>query len=219
MSENERYFKTGQGRVWMQDNGGSPAEPLSYMGRARMGGFTLPLGDVTPVRGPSSNAYNQFETDELLDGEEGLPTTSMIARFGHVNSLLLNTRCRKQIQVHYGDCEDPMDLHRGWKKILHFQEAKITQVEGSDLTALEPGEQAMVSLTASITALRLLEADPINFSSRAATEITRPVVSVVLKDYISCGECGYISDGNKRLFAVTRGSGTASSRPVPGVDR
>lgn len=215
MSENERTFKTGQGRVWMQDNGGSPAESLNYMGRARMGGFTIPFGDISPVKDPSASAYDRFEVVDYTDGEAGLPTTSMVARFGFVNPLLLNPACRKQIQVHYGLCQDPTDLHRGWDKILHFEQAKITQVEGSDLTALEEAERAPVSLTAAITAMRVLEVDPIHFTARGGEEITRPVVAVVLRDYVSCGECGYISDGNQRVFAVIEGSGTSSPGMSP----
>ena len=205
----ERMFKTGQGRIFMQENGGGPGLAMAYMGRARMGGFTIPMGDITPVRVPSEVAYDQFVVDEVLRGDSALPTTSMVARFGYVNPLM-DATCPKHIQVHYGVCQDPKDFQRGWDIILDFDMAYTTQVEGSDLSALDEDQRAMVEITASITAMQISQITQIRFSERATTEILREVIAVVLGDYISCGDCGYTSDGAQRIFAITAGSGAGS---------
>jgi len=205
----ERIFKTGQGRVFLQMYGGSPDHPLEYRGRMRMGGFTIPFGDVTPIKEPSMKAYDQFEIVGKIKGEAGLPTTSVSARLSHANELM-ETPCPLHLQVHYGSCQDPTDLHRGWDLIFDFEGAELSSIEATDLTAISEDQQALVELTASLSATRIQEVRRMMLTERADEAILRTVVKVLVADYISCGDCGYLSDGNQRILAVMQGSGAAS---------
>ena len=53
-----------------------------------------------------------------------------------------------------------------------------------------------------------------SLAESCGSQIDREVVDVVIADYISCGECGYESAGENRIFAVTVGF-TAGSPGLP----
>ena len=204
MAINEKVFKTGQGRVFAQWGGGAPNHAVEFMGQARMTGLSESLGDITPVRAPSQTAYSQYEVVDYIRGEPGLPTTSMVARFGYVNRILHET-CPFDVHVHYGTCRSPSDFLNGWDKALCFEGALITTRSSDDLSPMD-GAEAVINFTGEITALKVWEYDPMTAGARAANQIETEIVRVIVSDYVSCGECGYESDGNKRIFAVQAGS-------------
>jgi photosystem II stability/assembly factor-like uncharacterized protein len=201
----DKIFKTGQGRVFAQWNGGAPDHAVEYMGLARMTGLSESLGDVTPIRAPSQASYSAYDVVDYIRGEPGLPTTSMIARFGYVNRILHQV-CPFDVHVHYGTCRSPNDFINGWDKALCFEGALITTRSSDDLSPME-GTEAVINFTGEITALKFWEYDPMTLGEKADAIIETEIVAVVVSDYISCGECGYESDGNKRIFAVQKGSG------------
>lgn len=201
----DKIFKTGQGRVFSQWGGGAPNHAVEYMGLARMTGVSEALGDVTPIRAPSQVAYSRYDVVDVVRGEPGLPTTSMIARFGYVNRILTQL-CPFDVHVHYGTCRSPNDFINGWDKALCFEAALITTRSSDDLSPME-GAEAVITFTGEITAMKFWEYDPMTTGEKADDIIETEIVAVVVSDYISCGECGYESDGNKRVFAVQKGSG------------
>jgi photosystem II stability/assembly factor-like uncharacterized protein len=203
----ERQFKTGQGRIFAQWNGAAPYNAVEYQGMARLGGLSESLGDVTAVRAPSSVAYSRYDVVDYIRGEPGLPTTSLIARFGYVNRILTQ-QCKFDIHAHYGSCKNPMDFNSGWDKGLCYEQAVLTARNTDDLTGLD-GTDNMITFTGEITALRFWEYDQMTLGAKAADYIETEIVDVIVADYISCGDCGYESDGNKRIFAVQISSGAS----------
>lgn len=210
MAVSEKIFKTGQGRVFAQWGGAAPNHAVEYMGMARMTGLSESLGDVTPVRAPSQAAYSRYEVVDYIRGEPGLPTTSMVARFGYVNRIL-NQVCPFDVHVHYGNCRSPNDFINGWDKALCFEGAVITTRSSDDLSPMD-GAETVITFTGEITALKFWEYDPMTVGERAAAEVEMEIAAVVVSDYISCGDCGYESDGNKRIFAVQ-----VASNDSPGI--
>lgn len=205
----ERIFKTGFGRVFLQSGGAGPGHVTQYLGLARLGGYSESLGDLTPVRIPSQTAYNRFDTIDTVQGEEGLPTTSLIALMTLVNPIL-SQLCPFDLSVHYGSCKDPTDYNGGWDKILHFEKSQFTNRSTDDLSALDSGERAPIQLTGDVTGRKFWEVDPITLAEKAGTEVTLEVIDVQVADFIACGECGYESDGNKRIFVLARGPSAGS---------
>jgi len=208
----ERIFQTGHGRVFLQEKGANPHHAIEYQGLARLSGFSIAEGEPSRVQIPSRLAYDQFENVDEVAGESSLPTTSMIARFG-LDNPILRLKCPMQIQVHYGKCEDPEDFTRGWEKILAYDKARFTNRSSDEQTALDEAGRATILLTGDITARSFWEIDRLSLEDAedsGAADITREVVAGIIADYFSCGECGYESDGENRLFHVTKSSGAGS---------
>lgn len=205
----ERYFQSGQGRVFLQSEGASPSNPFEYLGCARMTGFSQSLGDVTPVYCPNPDAYDKFESVDEVQGEGGLPTTSLVGRFGFVNPIF-EEECPFGVQVHYGLCQDPTDFNGGWDVIIAFEKARFTNRSSDDLSALEEGDRASILFTGDITARRMNQIDQLVLGTAATAEVTREVIAVAICDWLQCGECGVTSRGCDTIYAVTASSGVAS---------
>jgi len=205
----EEIWQTGHGRVFLQVGGADPGNSLEYQDMARLGGFTIPGGDMTPVKIPSPHAYNDFMAVDEIQGEAGLPTTSMIARFATTNPILRD-RCPFHVQAHYGRCEQPTDKNGGWEKILGYSHARYTSRAGDEQTALDEAGRTSILLTGEITAREFWEVDRMTLGEVADAEVLRTVVSIKVRDYLSCGDCGYESDGDNRIFAVVESSGAGS---------
>lgn len=204
---NERYFKKGEGRVFVQQNPG-PASALAMLGCARVGAVTEPQGDVTPVYCPDPSQYNAWKKVAQIQAQPGNATTQLAARLGVVN-LLLNLKCQFDVQARFGACKDPNDLRNGWEMIQMFASARITTKGTEELTALEPGEQAMPLVTADISIDEWLQVDRIGFVSKAPTLVDQEVVDIVVCDRPSCGDCEPASDGCSRVYAIVKSSGAS----------
>jgi hypothetical protein len=205
----ERYFQAGQGRVFLQPLGAGPANAFNYQGCGRVTGFSEDLGDITPVYCPAPDAYDRFEVVDSVRGEGGLPTTSLVSRFGLTNQIF-QQECPFGLQVHYGKCQDPTNFVGGWDKILAFVDARFTSRSSDDLTAMEPGERASILMTGDITAQAIYSVDPLMLGESAGSLISREVIDVTICDFLTCGDCGRFSGGCDRIFAVTATSGAGS---------
>lgn len=206
---NERYFQTGQGRVFLQQYGANPGNPYTYLGCARMTGFSKSYGDVTPVRCPSADAYDQFDVVDEVRGEDGLPTTSVVGRFG-LSNLIMDIECPFDVQAHWGECGDPTDFNGGWESIMAFERARFTTKSSNDLTAMDSGERATIELTGELTARKMYIISQMTLGETAEDEATREVVDVAICDSLDCGTCGVESRGCDKVYAVTVSSGLAS---------
>jgi len=195
------FWKRGQGRAFIQPYR-NPSHNNVYLGCARVGGYTKSRGDLTPVYCPSPERYGQYEVVDVIRGEGGLPTTSVDARFGLVNEIL-EQECDFDLDVHYGRCADPTDFNRGWEKIIKFERSGITEESSDELSSLEPTDEALIMLTASITSWTRIFIERMTYAERAASETDTPVLAVAICDDLSCGECGWESGGCRRLLAAT----------------
>ena len=211
----EKYFESGYGRVFAQWGGAGPSHGVSYLGQSRVSGLTESLGDVTPVFGVSSVRYGEKVVVGKTRGDPGLPTTSLIARFGLANKVLTQ-KCEFDLHIHWGNCKDPTDFVGGWDKAMAYENAVFTNRSSDDLTVIEQ-TSTPITLTGDVTADKVWEYDPMILGEEASAEITTVVIDVLVSDYISCGDCGYESDGNKRIFILTDGSGLASPGLLPEV--
>jgi len=205
----EKIYQTGHGRVFLQDGGANPGNQMVYMELARMAGFTEPRGDMSKVEIPSNRAYNQFESIDETVGEDGVVTTSISALLS-ADNLILRANCKVHAQVHYGLCEDPMDSNGGWSLIFDYPRARFTSRSSDDQTALNSSQRAQILITGDISAPYMTVLKPMTIGESGASAVARKIVDVRVRDYVSCGDCGYESDGDKRIFAVAEASGLAS---------
>lgn len=208
MASGDRFYQTGHGRVFIQKNPG-PGSLARYKGNARVTGLSLSEGDITPLREPSASRYDEFETVGTLRGDSELPSASVVTRFG-LTDFILAQRCPFDVHLHYGLCEQPNDFNGGWEKGLIFRKSSYTTKSTDDLVALDSGERAEITVTGEFTSWDLWILHELGFAERAETEATREVVKVLIDDYEACGACGWESDGNKKIYAITKSSGAGS---------
>jgi len=205
----EIIYQNGHGRAFLQ-LAESPGTAMVYQGLSAVGPFTQTTGEGSTIQGPSRRQYDEFEDVADVKGETSRPTSSMIARFGLVNPIL-TAKCPFHLQVHFGMCDDPQDYTAGWEKILAMTKCKFTSRSSDvNLVALDQTERSAINLTGDLTAQKLWEIDQLSIAEAADTFISKEVLGVLISDYASCGDCGYTSDGEQRIFVITKGFTTGS---------
>ena len=214
-----KLAKTSFSRVFMSEGGANPGTAPSYEGLARLTGFSWPQGDVTPVRVPSDRAYEQFDTVDIIRGDQGLPSVTLENRYQLTASrflALVRKGCEVDLQLHYGRCANPADFNGGWSdgKVLVLEKALPTSYDTGDLGALEPGERAPVLETLPFTGQDWYEIKPITPGAQAAALVTDEVIDVAICDSVACGSCGLPSDGCQVVFALV---GESSGSPGLGA--
>lgn len=198
--------RTPFSRVFTIEDRAGPANVPLYQGRARASSPSWSLGDRTPVREPDPNRYGAFKVVDAIKGERGLPALSVEARYGYTVSEFLRMArrgCPLDIQVHFGQCQDPRDFNGGWDKILVLEGADISTWGSGELGALEQGEDAVVNETIDTNALDMYELKQLLLSELAAAQIVGEVIDVAICDAVTCGACGVPSSGCNKVFAIT----------------
>ncbi|MEE8360814.1 MAG: hypothetical protein V3R71_01600 [Gemmatimonadales bacterium] len=210
---------TGQSRVFFTRDLAGPANRPSYKGRARSQGISWSNGDLSPVRIPSRDRYDQFDIVEVIQGQQGLPQLPIMFRYARSLSELLDIfriRCPIDLEVHFGKCERPDDYLAGWVKdgkIVMVDQAYPLDYGTDDLGAFDGDDQAVINETMGFTGVDLYEVVALQPALQAGDEITDPIIAVSICDSISCGSCGIPSDGCEKVFALT--SGVSGSPGLP----
>lgn len=210
MSNGREVTLAGESRVWLAENGAGPQHPFLYQGCMKIGDTSWPQGDITRIECPSPTRRNEFIEVAAVQGAQERVGTQLMGRYPRdVSDLLRITRkrCRFDVQVHVGKCEDPQDFLRGWEKIKVYREARISEWGDENAGALESGDQNPTNETAEVSSADLYEIVPIAFAEKAKVEVTRQVYDIVVCDSVSCGGCDDPSDGCEKVFAIQRGAG------------
>jgi photosystem II stability/assembly factor-like uncharacterized protein len=199
----ERLINAGMGRVWIQPNG--PGTELIYVGCWGMGDVTMPEGDITQIRCPSSEKANEWKVIGKVTGTPGNNTTSLEAPIGLIN-YLLTIKCDFSIQYRIGECERPDDP-TGWEMLLSFENARISSRGITGLNGRTPDNNAQILTTADVVF------DSFYFvKAKTWTDVTITVQSnATLKDVHFCdsavcaGNCGSGSIGCQVGYVITSG--------------
>ena len=202
-------------RVWVIKYRARPSSAPEYMGTSRAGSVEQSLGDVTPIRVPSSKQYGAFEEIGVIKGAEDRPTTSIETQYYTTLSYmkkLVEIKCPFDVQIHFGLCETPTLFNAGWGKVIIIENTYATNFSTGDLGTLEDGDNAKVTETVDLSGEMFYEVVPIKLVERAQTEVGQEVIAVVVGDNPSCGDCGTPSDGCQRVYAVSKPAGSS-----PGV--
>lgn len=213
-----RFLRNDYSRMWLQEFGAGPGNAPEYEGQWKAGGPTFKFGDITAIYEPSNDEYGRFNVAGKIQGQPGLPTMNVMARYlaDQASTLLRLGRqgCSHDLQVHIGMCEDPQDFDRGWEKILIITEAYVTQFATDDLGAMEPGERKFTLETVPVTGIDLYEILRIVFAEEASAQVVQAVVGIIICDRIICGSCGIPSTGCDKIFAVTKSHGGSPGLPA-----
>lgn len=203
-------------RVWLIEGGAGPSRKRDYFGNWKAGAVSWDLGDLTVIREPDPNAYNQFIRVGRYRGEPGDPELTITARYTFQRSRLLKMArldCEHTLHVHMGQCENPQDFPRGWEKCLIIEGASINSYGTEDLGAMSPDENAPVNEEVPFVGTDLYEVTRLTFSEMATAFTTTEVKDVYVCDNAQCGACGVATDGCQVVLALT--SGMAGSPGAP----
>ncbi len=202
--------RTPMSRVFLIENGAGPANVPAYQGRARALGPSWSFGDRTPVREPDPDRYGGFKIVDSIKGERDLPTLSLENRLQYALSDLLRLAkvgCPLDIQIHFGQCQNPQDFNGGWDKVMVLEIADISNWGTGELGALEQGQDSTVLETVDLTGLDFFEIVQLNITEMGETEIVQEIIAVDICDSVSCGACGIASNGCQVVFALTLTAG------------
>lgn len=206
--------KKGLSRVWVLDGGAGPTVSPQLLAWAAAQAPEKNFGDITRIEVPSSTERGQYDAvDEFQSGEENA-TFSVMLRYPLEPSLIkkiADKKCVVDLQVHEGKCTDPRDFLHGWEtaKIIVFENAHITTYSTSELGSMVSDDEGTIDETIEVSARYFYEIGPVNFAERAKSEVTNEVISVVVCDSPSCGDCDDPSDGCQKVYYVTAPAGTS----------
>lgn len=192
-------------RVWLTEGGARPDHKPDFQSCMRAGPGEQDFGTPEQILCPDPTTYGKTTvTGEIIPVPES-PTTELTGRYAlDMASAMLRLAkqgCPSDIQVHMGDCENPMDFNDGFKKALIFETARFTSWSTTDLGSLEEG--AVIDETAPVTGRKMYEVLPLSLGGKAEDVILYEVLDVVICDRIGCGECDNESDGCQIVYALT----------------
>jgi hypothetical protein len=215
----ETPLQTGFSRVWLTVGGSSPGRTPVLLPLAKAGALRWPGAAGTKLEVPDPNQHNEFRVAATIAPARQYPTTGVVNRKGDRPSLLLALRkqqCPVTVQIHFGACGHPGDFDRGWETVMTVVEGAVaTDYTSGDMGAYQSGDRGGIDETVTFEGEVAFDVGKIGFSSKAASESTKPYVAVVVCDAPTCaGLCGSGSDGCQAIFAVTAPlGGTPSASP------
>jgi len=207
MAGKKPITKTPYSRTFLIEDGAGPANTPLYMAMTRAMAFDWPQGDVTPIRIPDPDVYNQFIVIDEIKGAQGLPSLPVQSRYPRDLSDLfriVRKGCSLDLQVHIGACYNPQDFDGGWEKVLVLETARPTGYTTSELGALDQGEDAAVNEDVPFTGRDAYELKRLLVAEVAKTEVVQEIVAVAICDSKQCGACGIPTDGCQKLFAIEK---------------
>lgn len=217
--------QVGKWRIFVQEDGISPASGYFYHGQTSIGGVAEALGDDTPVYLPSSERSNQWDIVDIVPSQRSLPTSDFTTR---MNKLLTDvwwqlkrSGCRVNIQLVLDECGRPDDFSSWTSKIL-LSQARITDFNLPAFNVLSGDENTMSDITGSLTAMALEPIRGIRFEEQADAEVVAEVLDGVYYDVAQCGDCGVPSDGCSKVYFLTLANGGSpglSSQIIVTTDR
>ncbi len=195
-----------QARLWLTENGASPANAPEYKGFARVTNPTVSRGSTTQIRIPDPNRYGSFLTVGTVRGVPDPGSVNIESRreLGTVSELLriFNKQCAVDVQVHFGDCQDPQNFSDGWDTVRIFEDVEPQQWSGSDHGAFDEGNDGALTETLGVNFARVYDVKKLRAAEVASSDLTDEAVDVIIADQVTCGQCGRVSDGCQIAFIL-----------------
>lgn len=213
MASDIELLQVLDGRTFIQEGGPFGNTVAEYLGCAKMGSVTIPLGDSEVVYCPSPSQYRAYIPVDETISRPGTPTTEIMAfmRKKGVDrqARMAREKCPFVLYQNFGACTRPDDFDT-FEKVLVISGARFTELGYSDVGTLnEDSEQ--ITLTTPVSFRDAYQIVPISFAVGAGTEVSIEVMDVVICDTPSCGDCDDPSNGVEDIYAVTLGVGASPS--------
>lgn len=198
----EQYLKSGNGRLWIQEDG--CLNPWVYWGCYEVGTVTEPLGDKTVRYCPSPANHNEYEVIASIKGAPGPVTFSMVTPW-IVRTKLAEISCPFNAQLRFGYCKRPDDP-TGWEQVVHLVNADLTSRSFDSMVVREPGDNTLPEVSADVAADSLLIFRALQWIEQGAAASVYQLNDVAFCDSPECGsQCGRGSPGCQVGYVVGDG--------------
>jgi photosystem II stability/assembly factor-like uncharacterized protein len=225
MSNDVAALIGGNVRVFVQEDGVSPAAAYKYYGCLTLDGPNQDLGTPDPLYCPSPTQRNKWDIIDDIPKTPALGTTDFTQRADKfLNDVwwdLKNRGCAFNMQAVMGSCQRPDDFTK-WDAKLAFIGTRLNNLGIGALNPLTGDDNASVDLTGTLSYREWEPIRPIKFSERADSTVVAEVLDGFYYDVAQCGECGTPSDGCSSVYLLTAASGGSpglSSQLVYSLDK
>ena len=205
----------GNKRFYVQWGGARPDNSLRYGGvdgqYMNVTGVTKSFGATDPIRVPDPHRVGEYRRVARSRTPEDDPTATItfLEQHGSIPAAFLNRGCGLNVYEVTGLCRDLSDFNGGWEDyVMIYAGGEPTDLDGGDRGAWDGDDQIEDSLD--VTFSDIYPVGGMTFAEYASNEISRDVADVVYGPANSCGNCGPNNDGTRRIYAVTKSSGTGS---------
>jgi photosystem II stability/assembly factor-like uncharacterized protein len=200
-------LKTGSARIWVIPYGAGPTHVPQFQQYGALGSIDWDQGDVTNIEAPSAEQYSNWVVVDSFQGSAGRATSTLTVYETTASSLvmdLIRQRCKFDLQVHKGLCEDPRTF-KAFQKIRVMQGAVPASLSTSDNGTLTGDGEGAAQEELSVSADVVFDIYPMTYAEVAATYVGEQIKGVAICDSLTCGGCGGAvpSDGCQKVFAVT----------------
>lgn len=217
-------LQSGQVRIFIQEDGVSPANPYNYYGCMSLDGPSQDLGTPDPVYCPSTSQRNKWEIVDNVPKTQALGTSDFTQ---HMDRLLRDAwwkvkdkGCKFNMQAVISACDRPDDFSQWQAKIL-FRGVRLTNFALGAMNVLSGDDNAVVDITGSFIFDTWGKIVGLSFGEVAGAIVVAEALDGIYSDVISCGDCGAASDGCQKVYWLTRsnpGSPGNSSQIVYSLD-
>lgn len=203
-------------RDYLQWGGPQPTNVVSFAGQDaqyfRVEGVKIPdgQGKIDPVWVQDPQRIGKYRLVARKMSPPDLAEASLVftERHGAVPRQLIRINCPFNLYENVGTCNDLSDYVAGWSDyVLVYSMALI---DGSkDLgnrSAFDADELLEDTLPVKLSDVYPIGA--MNFGDNAQTVITLEVIDAVYGSIEQCGNCQPADDGTKRIYAITKSSGS-----------
>lgn len=210
----QRHF-----RAWTQRGGSKPSNRMRYAGPddqyLMFGDVSNPRrGSVTPVREHDPYTRNAYRLIARGLAAPDLQTVTITAkrRHGGVPWFSDDLTCPNTFYELVGDCGAPDNFLYGWTdSVAIYSNALATATTHAGRKSFDTDDPTTDDMETTLASF--YEISGLSFGENAQTIVERELVDLVYASGIECGACGINNDGTKRLYGVTKSSGSGS----PGV--
>jgi hypothetical protein len=218
-------LKGGNVRIFIQEDGVSPAAPYNYYGCTTLDGPNQDLGTPDPMYCPSPTQRNKWEIIDDIPKTPALGTTDFTQRADRfLNDIwwdLKQRGCSFNMQAVIGECQRPDDFTK-WDAKIVFLGTRLNNFGMGTLNPLTGDDNAATDLTGTLSFQDWDRIRSIKFSERADSTVVAEVLDGFYYDTAQCGECGTPSDGCNAIYLLTAASGGSpglSSQLVYSLDK
>lgn len=216
--------QSGFFRAFVQTGAANPALPYGYIGCMQVDKPTQDLGALEPVYCPSPSTRNQWDIVDVISRTPALPKADITQHANRfLNDIWMGIRrqgCLINLQVVSGKCPRPDDF-TSWDAKILFGRSKLTKLDLGTLNVLDGAKNEIVDITGSIEAELWTFLYPMAFQEVASVTVVAEVVDGFYYDNIQCGDCGPVSDGCQKCYALqlaNAGSPGLSSQVLYSLD-
>lgn len=223
-SPDATLVQSGQARVFIQEEGISPANKYNYYGQVQWDKSSMDLGKVTPVWLPSPLRRNYWK---IVDRIRNAPTLGKGAFLQHADRYLRDVwykikerGCTFNVQVVFGECTRPDQITQ-WDSRLLYKNTVLETLDITELNVLQGDKNMETDLSGNVSFEDMIPLRQLLFQSRASATLLSEILDGLWYDVPTCGSCGPASDGCQKLFLLSlanAGSPGLSSQIYYSVD-